>query len=120
MTRRPELDAPHSYPSTRLVHLHRQIFESVTLGARIGHRRRASSDGPSDGGVTVREREVTQLLAEGKSSKEVASLLNLSTKTVETHRQSLKRKYGIQNERRRKAVVATQERPVGGYDLIAI
>jgi len=32
--------------------------------------------------LTGREREVTQLLAEGKSSKEVASLLNLSTKTV--------------------------------------
>jgi DNA-binding NarL/FixJ family response regulator len=36
--------------------------------------------------LTAREREVTQLLAESKSSKEVASLLNLSTKTVETHR----------------------------------
>jgi DNA-binding NarL/FixJ family response regulator len=45
--------------------------------------------------LTVREREVTQLLAEGKSSKEVASLLNLSTKTVETHRTNIMRKLGL-------------------------
>lgn len=39
--------------------------------------------------LTAREREITQLLAEGNSSKEVASLLNLSTKTVETHRSNI-------------------------------
>ncbi len=42
--------------------------------------------------LTPREREVIQLLAEGKSSKEVASLLNLSTKTAETHRSNIMRK----------------------------
>src|ERR1700691_1469455 len=42
--------------------------------------------------LTSREREVIQLLAEGKSSKEVASLLNLSTKTAETHRSNIMRK----------------------------
>ena len=36
--------------------------------------------------LTPREREVVQLLAEGKTSKEVASVLNLSVKTAETHR----------------------------------
>jgi DNA-binding NarL/FixJ family response regulator len=36
--------------------------------------------------LTTREREVLQLLAEGKSNKEVASFLNLSLYTVETHR----------------------------------
>jgi DNA-binding CsgD family transcriptional regulator len=41
--------------------------------------------------LTAREREATQLLAEGKSSKEVASLLDLSTKTVETHRSNIMR-----------------------------
>src|SRR5256885_10363697 len=45
--------------------------------------------------LTVREREVTQLLAEGKSPKEVASLLNLSTKTVGTHRSNLMRKLSL-------------------------
>src|SRR5579862_8450707 len=36
--------------------------------------------------LTPREREILQLLAEGKSNKEVASLLNISVNTVETHR----------------------------------
>jgi DNA-binding NarL/FixJ family response regulator len=49
--------------------------------------------------LTSREREVTQLLAEGKSSKEVASLLNLSTKTVETHRSNIMRKLGLHSIR---------------------
>ena len=49
--------------------------------------------------LTTREREVTQLLAEGKSSKEVASLLNLSTKTVETHRSNIMRKLSLHSIR---------------------
>ncbi len=49
--------------------------------------------------LTVREREVTQLLAEGKSSKEVATLLNLSTKTVETHRSNIMRKLSLHSIR---------------------
>jgi DNA-binding NarL/FixJ family response regulator len=49
--------------------------------------------------LTPREREVTQLLAEGKSSKEVASLLNLSTKTVETHRSNIMRKLSLHSIR---------------------
>jgi DNA-binding NarL/FixJ family response regulator len=49
--------------------------------------------------LTAREREVTQLLAEGKSSKEVACLLNLSTKTVETHRSNIMRKLSLHSIR---------------------
>jgi DNA-binding NarL/FixJ family response regulator len=60
--------------------------------------------GPTDGvpkmpQLTAREREVIQLLAEGKSSKEVASLLNLSTKTAETHRSNIMRKLGFHSIR---------------------
>jgi DNA-binding NarL/FixJ family response regulator len=54
---------------------------------------------PSLPTLTVREREITQLLAEGKSSKEVASLLNLSTKTVETHRSNIMRKLSLHSIR---------------------
>jgi DNA-binding NarL/FixJ family response regulator len=39
--------------------------------------------------LTAREREVVQLLAEGKSTKEVASHLDLSVKTAETHRSNI-------------------------------
>ena len=42
--------------------------------------------------LTSREREVIQLLAEGRTSKEVAVTLNLSVKTAETHRTNLMRK----------------------------
>ena len=42
--------------------------------------------------LTPREREIVQLLAEGKSNKEVASALNISVKTVETHRTNIMRK----------------------------
>jgi DNA-binding NarL/FixJ family response regulator len=45
--------------------------------------------------LTSREREVIQLLAEGKTSKEVAVTLNLSVKTAETHRTNLMRKLGL-------------------------
>jgi DNA-binding NarL/FixJ family response regulator len=45
--------------------------------------------------LTDREREVLQLLAEGKSSKEMAACLQLSVKTVETHRGRLMKKLSI-------------------------
>ena len=45
--------------------------------------------------LTAREREVVQLLAEGKSTKEVAAVLGLSVKTAETHRSNIMRKLDI-------------------------
>lgn len=45
--------------------------------------------------LTPREREVIQLLAEGKTTKEVANTLNLSVKTAETHRTNLMRKLDL-------------------------
>lgn len=47
---------------------------------------------PGRGRLTPREREVVQLLAEGKTTKEVAAALGLSVKTAETHRSNLMRK----------------------------
>ena len=45
--------------------------------------------------LTAREREVLQLLAEGKSTKETASILGIADKTVETHRQSVRDKLSL-------------------------
>lgn len=45
--------------------------------------------------LTAREREVVQLLAEGKSTKEVACHFNLIVKTAETHRSNIMRKLGL-------------------------
>jgi two-component system, NarL family, response regulator NreC len=47
--------------------------------------------------LTEREREVLQLLAEGKSNKEAASILNVSPYTIETHRTNLMQKLGLHN-----------------------
>jgi two-component system response regulator NreC len=45
--------------------------------------------------LTAREREILQLLAEGKSNKEVAADLNISLYTVETHRSNILEKLGL-------------------------
>jgi DNA-binding NarL/FixJ family response regulator len=45
--------------------------------------------------LTRREREVLQLLAEGKSNKEIGTVLHMSTKTAETHRARLMAKLGV-------------------------
>ena len=47
--------------------------------------------------LSPREREVLQLVAEGKSSKEVANLLSLSVYTVETHRAKVMQKLNLHN-----------------------
>jgi two-component system, NarL family, response regulator NreC len=47
--------------------------------------------------LTDREREVLQLLAEGRSNKEVATLLDLGVSTVETHRANLMQKLNLHN-----------------------
>jgi two-component system, NarL family, response regulator NreC len=45
--------------------------------------------------LTEREKEILQLLAEGKSNKDVAGILNLSTNTVETHRTRIMQKLDL-------------------------
>jgi len=45
--------------------------------------------------LTTREREILQLIAEGKSNKEVANMLNLSLYTVETHRSNILNKLNL-------------------------
>jgi DNA-binding NarL/FixJ family response regulator len=47
--------------------------------------------------VTPREREIVQLLAEGKSNKETASALNVSVKTIEAHRANIMRKLRLRS-----------------------
>ncbi|MCW8859943.1 MAG: response regulator transcription factor [Deltaproteobacteria bacterium] len=47
--------------------------------------------------LTLREREVLKLIAEGKSNKDVADLLNISPRTVHHHRASLMQKLNIRN-----------------------
>jgi DNA-binding NarL/FixJ family response regulator len=59
------------------------------------HSRRSSSAEAACCDLSTREREVLQLLAEGMSAKQVASTLNLSSKTVEFHKYRIMQKLGI-------------------------
>lgn len=47
--------------------------------------------------VTVREKEVLQLLAQGLSTKEIASRMSISFHTVESHRKNLRYKFSAKN-----------------------
>lgn len=74
-----------------------QTFFTSKVSQIILDRYVSKSDVPEnvadpDSPLTPREREVVQLLAEGKSSKEVAAVLGISVKTAETHRINLMRK----------------------------
>jgi DNA-binding NarL/FixJ family response regulator len=60
------------------------------MDVSLGKRPKASEEVFSQ--ITGREREVVQLLAEGKSSQEIANILGITFKTAETHRQNLMRK----------------------------
>lgn len=64
-------------------------------------KRLSASDSPASSSVgralSPREREVLQLIAEGCSTKECASRLHLSVKTIETHRRQIMDKLGIYN-----------------------
>lgn len=62
--------------------------------ALLEDARQGISGNPLDR-LTSREREVLQLIAEGNSNKEIASLLDLSVKTVEAHRGNLMAKLDI-------------------------
>jgi DNA-binding NarL/FixJ family response regulator len=64
----------------------------IILDRYVGKPEDAENAPDADSPLTPREREVVQLLAEGKSSKEVASVLGISVKTAETHRINLMRK----------------------------
>jgi DNA-binding NarL/FixJ family response regulator len=61
--------------------------------------RRAASTGVADRYDTLsdREREIMQLVVEGRSNKEVAALLDISIATVETHRARILQKLDVHN-----------------------
>ena len=67
----------------------------MLLGEFSGQPSTAPPQLPRRDRLTGREREIVQLLAEGKSSKEVAVALGISVKTAETHRANIMRKLEI-------------------------
>ena len=67
---------------------------SSYFGSRVKHAASYTRAGKKST-LTRRETEVVQLLAQGKSTKEVAAQLDLSVKTAETHRSNIMRKLGL-------------------------
>ena len=59
----------------------------------LNHDIRSEKDDPN--ALSSREREVLQLIAEGRTSREIAEILNLSVKTVQSHRTSLMQKLDL-------------------------
>ena len=73
------------------------LTSTVTEFVLDDYVHRAEEDVVNAGTVTPREREIIQLLAEGKSNKETASALSVSVKTVEAHRANIMRKLRLRS-----------------------
>ncbi len=74
----------------------RYLSPKITSLVLEDYLRNGEKDSAS-GTLSIREREVLQLLAEGKSTRQIAGELNLSAKTVETHRAQILRKLNLSN-----------------------
>jgi DNA-binding NarL/FixJ family response regulator len=87
-------------PAVRAVAAGKPFFSPAVTGVLVeDYMRTLHARGLTDSYhlLTDREREVLQLLAEGRSNKEVANLLNLGLSTVETHRGNLMQKLNLHN-----------------------
>jgi two-component system response regulator NreC len=71
-----------------------QVYLSPGVSRGVMEAYRSKSE-KSKNPLTLRERQVLQLIAEGKSTKDVASLLGISVKTAESHRTRLMQKLDI-------------------------
>jgi len=72
-------------------------FISPAIAQELMHLYKSDSELKTGafGSLTMRQREVMQLLAEGKSAKEIAKILHISTRTVEFHKYNMMEQLGI-------------------------
>jgi DNA-binding NarL/FixJ family response regulator len=73
------------------------LTSTVTEFVLDDYIRRVDNNPARSPAITQREREIIQLLAEGKSNKEAASALTISVKTVEAHRANIMRKLHLRS-----------------------
>lgn len=71
------------------------LVESMVLAGYLRHDQDAAHASAPPSALSAREREVTQLLAEGRCNKEVAGALGISVHTAESHRASIMRKLDL-------------------------
>ena len=67
------------------------------MATALAHKGDAAADEDPLDRLSARERQVLQLVAEGKPSAAIASALSLSPKTVDTYRSRLMQKLGVEN-----------------------
>jgi DNA-binding NarL/FixJ family response regulator len=83
-------------PAVDALSRHRPFFTSKASEVVLkGYLEGTRPKGEPRRSLTAREREIVQLLAEGKSNKEVAATLHISIKTAETHRTNIMRKLDL-------------------------
>jgi DNA-binding NarL/FixJ family response regulator len=73
------------------------LTPTVTEFVLDGYIRDGPDQDAARGAVTAREREIIQLIAEGKSNKTAASALSISVKTIEAHRANIMRKLHLRS-----------------------
>ncbi|MEP6467435.1 MAG: response regulator transcription factor [Parafilimonas sp.] len=71
------------------------VTPSIAAPVMVALRARSTTSQETGDGLTARQRQVLQLLAEGQAAKEIAALLNVSYKTVEFHKSGIKQKLGL-------------------------
>ena len=74
---------------------HKAFLSSGASGPVLDSYLRGVPPSATQHALTPREREILQLVAEGRSNKEIAATLNISAKTVETHRANVMHKLGL-------------------------
>ena len=79
------------------VYLSPDVSERVVSGLLTGAGPRPSNNNSAWDTLTLREREILKLVAEGHTNKYMADYLSLSIKTIEKHRSTLMRKLNIHN-----------------------
>jgi len=74
---------------------HKPFLSSSASGAMLDTYLKSPQEPAVQQSLTPREREIVQLVAEGKSNKEISATLRISTKTVEAHRANAMHKLGL-------------------------
>jgi two-component system response regulator NreC len=89
--------AKHLVPAVRSAYAHKPFFTNKVSEIVFARYLDRGDADPENSSLTPRERELLQLLAEGKSNKEAAGTLGISVKTVESHRAAVMHKLRLRS-----------------------
>jgi DNA-binding NarL/FixJ family response regulator len=90
-------DTAHLIAAVEALAIHKPYFSPAISERVIDYYVQRHSDCREDSVLTPREREIVQLVAEGKINKQIAYMLDISEKTAETHRATAMHKLQLKN-----------------------